>query len=217
FDPFGVVAEGGQFGAGVLDVEGPGEAPPDRYGADGGSDAGDGKGSTLTPGDQGVEVAADVLSEAAGEGVEGEPGGVEALGEPLSEPLRPGLDLVERPLGFLGEILRRADRRLERAAGLAVVAEDLDGDLPGVRSAPAAANRHAVLPSSEGGVSRRVDVDRLEAGGELVEGVEVHREVGDLHLGADAGVGHLGSGDSVEERPDPKRRRLEILHLDLPG
>src|SRR5690606_31838313 len=70
FDPFGVVAEGGQFGAGVLDVEGPAEASPDRYGADGGSDAGDGKDSTLTPGDQGVEVAAYVLSEAAGEGVE---------------------------------------------------------------------------------------------------------------------------------------------------
>src|SRR5690606_12189069 len=79
FDPFGVVAEGRQFGAGVLDVEGPVKASLDRYGTDGGSDASDGEDGTLTPGDQGVEVAADVLSEAASEGVEGEPGGVEAL------------------------------------------------------------------------------------------------------------------------------------------
>src|SRR5690606_23158206 len=154
FDPFGVVAEGRQFGAGVLDVEGPVKASLDRYGTDGGSDAGDGEDGTLTPGDQGVEVAADVLSEAASEGVEGEPGGVEALGEPLSELLGLRVDLVEGPLRFRGEILGRPDGRLERAAGLAGAAEDLDGDLPGVCSAPAAANSHTVLPSSEGGVSR---------------------------------------------------------------
>src|SRR5690606_8181534 len=117
---------------------------------DGGSDAGDGKDGTLAPGDQGVEVAADVLSDAAGEGVEGEPGGVEALGEPLSEPLRPGLELVERPLGFLGEILRRADRRLEGPADLAVVAQDLDRDLPRIRSATAAAYRHGASLRSAG-------------------------------------------------------------------